>query len=321
MVIKLDVKDKKILAELDKNSRQPLSRIAKKVRLSKEAVYYRIKNLEKKNIITGYATTVSLAKLGLTHIKSLIKFQNTNKEKKQEIINYFVSDKNTNWVASCYGSYDLIVGFVVRSLQEFEHIKDDYLNKYNQYIALNDISIMLEGYLYGRKYFGGREQEIKEYVGKPGDLKPDKQTIRILELLSTNTRIKTTELASRLRTTARIIAYKIKQLEKQGIIQKYTISINHALLGINFFKSFIYLKNTEKKNELFSYLSMQKNCLHNVDVLSKWNLEPEFEVFSNQEYYSIIEDLKDKFSESIKTSDTILISKEHKFELFPRTVF
>ena len=51
MSVKLDLKDKKILWELDKDSRQPLSKIAKNVRLSKEAVYYRIKNLEKRKII------------------------------------------------------------------------------------------------------------------------------------------------------------------------------------------------------------------------------------------------------------------------------
>ena len=52
--IKLDEKDKKILYELDKNSRQGISSIAKKVRLSKEVVNYRIKNLEKRKIIKGY---------------------------------------------------------------------------------------------------------------------------------------------------------------------------------------------------------------------------------------------------------------------------
>ncbi|MBI2139181.1 AsnC family transcriptional regulator, partial [Candidatus Woesearchaeota archaeon] len=40
--MELDVKDKKILAELSLNARQPTSAIAKKVRLSREGVEYRI---------------------------------------------------------------------------------------------------------------------------------------------------------------------------------------------------------------------------------------------------------------------------------------
>ena len=50
--INLDLKDRKILYELDSNSRQPLSQIAKKVGLSKEVVNYRIRRLEDQKIIT-----------------------------------------------------------------------------------------------------------------------------------------------------------------------------------------------------------------------------------------------------------------------------
>ena len=46
--MKLDLKDKKILFELDKNSRIPLSKLAKKIRLSKEVVFHRLNNLIKK---------------------------------------------------------------------------------------------------------------------------------------------------------------------------------------------------------------------------------------------------------------------------------
>jgi DNA-binding Lrp family transcriptional regulator len=41
--IKLDLKDRKILAELDFNAREPISKIAKKVKISKEVALYRIR--------------------------------------------------------------------------------------------------------------------------------------------------------------------------------------------------------------------------------------------------------------------------------------
>ena len=51
MVIKLDVKDKKILTLLDENSRLSNSQIAKKVGLSKPAVEYRLRRFEKNKIV------------------------------------------------------------------------------------------------------------------------------------------------------------------------------------------------------------------------------------------------------------------------------
>ena len=47
-MIKIDVKDRKILYELDTNSRQSIPQISKKVNLHKNAVHYRIKRLENK---------------------------------------------------------------------------------------------------------------------------------------------------------------------------------------------------------------------------------------------------------------------------------
>jgi len=47
-LVKLDLTDRKILIELDKNCRTPEQQIAKVVGKSREAVKYRIQQLEKK---------------------------------------------------------------------------------------------------------------------------------------------------------------------------------------------------------------------------------------------------------------------------------
>ena len=317
MGVKLDIRDKKLLWELDRDSRQTLRELAKKLSVSKEAVYYRIKNLESRKIITGYTAVVALNKLGLLQAKLLIKFNNITKTKKDEMIEYFRQHKNTNWVASCHGTYDLIAGFIVCDLYEFSGIRDEFLTGYSGYVLKADTSIMLQSEVYGKKHFLGIRQEKKQYSGKQEIIKLEKIDIDILKLISKNTRLKIVELASILKTTARIVMYRLKQLEKNGVIQKYTISINHELLGISFFKSFVYLSNTKDKKHILSYLASNDYCYANVEVLASWNLEPEFEVYTNDDYYKVINELEDKFGDSIKTIDTVLISKEHKFELLP----
>jgi len=67
--MKLGLKDRKILYELDLNSRQSFQKIGKKVRLSKESVFYRIKKLEEEGIIQRYSTMVDVGKLGYTNFR------------------------------------------------------------------------------------------------------------------------------------------------------------------------------------------------------------------------------------------------------------
>ena len=63
----IDLKDRKILYELDKNARISYAQLGKKIGLSTEVVYYRVKKLEDMKILTQYQTAANYSKLGLIH--------------------------------------------------------------------------------------------------------------------------------------------------------------------------------------------------------------------------------------------------------------
>ena len=69
--------DKRILYELDVNARQPLNTIAKKLKINKDTLKYRIKRMEEENIILGYQTFVNHGKLGFFGTRFNLKLQNT----------------------------------------------------------------------------------------------------------------------------------------------------------------------------------------------------------------------------------------------------
>jgi len=80
----------------------------------------------------------------------------------------------------------------------------------------------------------------------------------------------------------------------------------------------LYLDNPRKErvDELIKYCKNHPNIIHHVRVLGNWDLEPEFETFSEEEFNLILQDMRDRFSDLIKTVDIITISKEHKMSYF-----
>ena len=72
---KLDLKDRKILYELDLNCRQSNTQIGKKVGLKKDVVSYRINNMEKEGIIKDYWTVIDTFKLGYNVFRVYLIFQ------------------------------------------------------------------------------------------------------------------------------------------------------------------------------------------------------------------------------------------------------
>ena len=64
--MRIDIIDKKILEELQKNSSQPLSEISKKVGLSNTPCWNRIKKLEEKKIIKSKSIIIDNKKINLS---------------------------------------------------------------------------------------------------------------------------------------------------------------------------------------------------------------------------------------------------------------
>ena len=84
----LDKKDIKILFELEKNSRQPYSSIAKKVQVSKQAVNYRINRLIEKEVISNFVSIIDTHKLGHTFYLTFLQFGKVNPKKEAEIMDF-----------------------------------------------------------------------------------------------------------------------------------------------------------------------------------------------------------------------------------------
>ena len=73
----IDLKDRKILYNLDLDSRQSLTQIGKNVNLPKNVVLYRINKLIKRGIIKNFYTVIDLHKLGYNILRFYFNYQYT----------------------------------------------------------------------------------------------------------------------------------------------------------------------------------------------------------------------------------------------------
>jgi len=316
-IYKLDLKDKKILYYLNTNARQSNAQIAKKIGLSAEVVNYRIKKLEENNIITSYQLIANLSKLGIYQFKICLSLQHITSKILDKIIQDLKEKEEIKWIVLCSGSWDLIISAEAYSISQINQIKNKTIEAFEDHIDQKAIAILVEGQTYSRNYLLENSKSSKErtIMKESNPIKLNKTELEILYCLSKNARASVVEIATKLKSTARIIAYNIKQLEKKEIILGYKIAINYKKLGIKFHKTFIHLDNSNAKRitDILTYLGNHENVIHNGKVLANWDLEPEFETFSNQEFNEILTIIKDNFFDIIKKIDIITIQKEHKF--------
>jgi len=323
MILNLDIKDKKILAELDKNARQSNSQIGKKVRLSKEVVKYRIDKLIENKVIIRFHTVINYFKLGIIKFKLYLRLTNTNKEKIGEIAQYFKQHSKTEWVALTSGQFDLIVGFLVNNVNEFDDEVQLVLNNFSDYIQEKAVTTTLYLAHHTREFLKTKpEKEISKIVyhtTKDKQEKISKIEEELIKIIANNARMPITEIAKKLNTTPKTIQYHLKELEKRKIILAYKVHIDPKSINRIFCKAIIYLANTTqiKLNNFVNYASSLPGAIWPQRVMGNWDFELDFEIESYDKFQEIILDLKEKFPDIIKNHEFCIVSKEFKLDLFP----
>lgn len=318
--MKLDIKDKKILQALDLNSRATLAEIAKDVKLSKQVIDYRIKNLMKDEVINRFYTVIDFSKLGYTQYKLYLKFQNVSVEKEAEITDFWIKEKNVVWVASCRGLWDLAVSILAKDVNEFGDILGHFMNRYGSQVLEKDVLMTQRSPVFTRNHTS-KDKEKKRFVysGKTEDVKLDEIDKRILKLLSQNARMPLLDVMTRSKLTRDVVSYRVKKLAKEGIISQYRTLSNLDKAGQRLYKIILRLHSltSEKERQLEGFIESHPKGTQYLKLVGSWDCEMEFEVESEEELHSILLDIRNRFSAIIRDYNTITIVKEHKLDYFP----
>ena len=238
---KIDLKDRKILYELDLNCRQSNAQIGKKVGLGRDVVGYRIKKMEDEGIINNYWTFIDTFRLGYNVFRIYINFQYVTPKIKEEIIKYFVDYKNSWVVFSAKSPIDLVVVMWVKDIFEFCQFWEKTLDLYEDYFARYTISIYTQAVVYKKSFLLPEKVEKSDRVicimncgGKPVEI--DEIDYKLLNELAVNARAPLLELAEKLGCSSQSIIYRIKNLVKSGVIKGFRVDLDLSALGLQHYK-------------------------------------------------------------------------------------
>ena len=313
----LDLKDRKILYELDIDARQSLTQIGKKVGLKKDVVSYRMKRLQDEGIIKNFWTAINTFKFGYSVFRIYITFQYVSESIKKDIIKKFEEYKNTWVVYSTYRSeIDLGVILWIKNIFEFYQFWESILDRYEDYFSKSVISIYSQAICYKKSYLlpeGYDKSKRKLYVATSGDkaVEIDEVDYQLLNEIALNARMPLIELAEKLDCSSQTVNYRIKNLVKNGVIQGFRVNIDIAKFDLQEFKVDIFLKQHNQKNNIIKYLE-EKPYFFNLNLVVGWSdIEPEFIVKDVNELSQILAEIDLKFPNTIKKQNYWIIEDSY----------
>ncbi|HLD39047.1 MAG TPA: Lrp/AsnC family transcriptional regulator [archaeon] len=319
---KIDNKDKKILYQLDTDSRQSNSNIAKNVGLSKQVVGFRIKRLVQEDIVSSFHTVVDISKLGFTIHKIFLRLQDVDKNKEVEMTNFLKQNQNVVWVASCDGRYDLAFGIWARDMEYLDRIIGEFTRLYGRHISERTIATIIHGEYFVRDYLIGKGVGTFRksfFRAVPEKAKIDDVDWKILLELGKNSRASCADIAKLIDVSAETVANKIKKLEKFGVIRHYNIVPNESNYPYLHYKVLISLRNlTDHRYKTFvEFCRMNPNIIYIVKALGPWEAEVDIEIENADQFRKIMMDIKSRFNDVIKDYWALQVYKVHKYNFCP----
>jgi len=319
MDLKLDVKDRKILYELDANARQSDADIGRKTGLSKEVVNYRIKRLVGEGVIRNFCTIIDASRMGYLSCRVFLKFQHDDPAREKKLIKFFVDDSRTWWVCSIDGSKDLAVVIWARNTYDFYDFLEKVLCEFKPVIRDFSPGIYVRFFQFRRTYLAGKEEEDAKAIESCTSQKAevDETDLAILRKIAANARMPTVQIAAETGLTTAVVNYRIKKLVEKGVIQGFRSALDLQKLSYHLYKLNIDLEDFSKADGIISYAKSHPNVVYAYKVIGGANLELEIEARSYPEFRSIVDDFRTRFSKAVRYYDYFLFAKEHKILYMP----
>lgn len=315
---KLDAYDKKILFELDIDSRTSASKIAKKLKIPKETVNYRIKRLQKNGWINRLYTIFNASLFGYSYYRVFLKFNKLTASTETEIIDYITNDPTCANLRIMEGPFDMVFLTIQKNPAELKSFLQCFFNLYGRHVEEKNIMMMMKTHKLNQKFLSSGKT-IKKTCNhmETTHYALDKIDLGIMKNISTNARTKLSDIAELLQIDSRLIEYHLKKMERLGIIIAYTTDLNLTQLKRERIQIDIALNDPVVIPQMITFFDKTNTCLFAHEMLGKYDLSIEIYVENDEMLREILEKFKEQFLQNYVYYDVSHVYKEHVINWSP----
>lgn len=229
-----DEKDKLILFELLQDCRQPISKIAKTVKLPQQTVGYRIKKLEDETIIKKYTININYPKLGLSRHSLYLDLRSIDAK---QVDNYLKHITGIDEVSCCYMLHDMsewkmYISVWTKTIERYDEIQTKIILKFHKHIK-NYVSFQsVKSYTWFARILNSKKEAKCDIKGNPENFELKNIDWKILGKLRKNAKTPVLEIANELKISVNTVMRRIEFLRKNNVIERFYIILDVNKLGM-----------------------------------------------------------------------------------------
>jgi len=317
---KLSVTDRKILAQLLCDSRQPISRIAAKARVSKQNASSRIASLLARGSIGSFVSLIDCERIGYSvHIFNF-KLKPVSARKERQVIAELLS-LGVLSLLKCEGEWDLSLSIASEGTADLAK-KSLRLHRALRGIVLSmHWAVHLGTSTAVPRAFSSAQDSPRRPVELGAQCSQERINQKdkgILSAIASNTRISYSDLGKQTGMPPETARYHLKSLEARKIIKGYTINLGSDLEGFRHYRVFLNLSSPTEENvrAVASFLISLPQVRRVTRIVSEYELMYDVRASGEREMREINQSVVRRFHRIMSMQALVRIVKEYRFCYF-----
>ena len=144
-------------------------------------------------------------------------------------------------------------------------------------------------------------------------IKLDKKDRLLLYELSRNARTSHTQLGKKIHLSKSSVGHRIRKLQTQGIIERFTAVLNFGAMGID--TSIVLIRfNEQITEEIQEYFRKEENTTWAITLSGQWDILAEIAFTSLKEHEEILRKMLKTFSAKINNIEVVFQTKVLRVE-------
>ena len=318
----LDLWDKRILYELDGDSRLPFSAIGASLSRSPQWVKYRIERLRTLGVIKHLYPLVDYSALSQIKAGLLIRLAESEPAKEIAFLNSCYKDRCIQCIYRTEGEYDLYLGVFTKDIDSLAEFIDSFKIEHGTLIANIDISIERESCQFRRNYLlGAKAHAMGEIVFGNSTALAGIDVIdrQVVDCLNSDPRMGVVDISRSINQSKDVALYHLRKIQKVGVIKGYSVQMNPRHFP---YQSYVILlkiagMDEKKRQELFSFCRLSGKVVRISRALGAYDFMLEAEVAGRDEFRWFHKELVHRFHPSIRSSMALSIYSLDKYRTYP----
>ncbi|MEK6923729.1 MAG: AsnC family transcriptional regulator [Candidatus Micrarchaeota archaeon] len=313
-MVTLTPSDRALLFELDRDARQPFSKIARTLRLNKETIRNRFELLKQRGVIAGTTVLCNIPKLGGLYVKVYLGFGAPSEREERRLLAFLERAPQVVWLVECFGRYDAIINGVFSDLSEFDRFTMRFMDEFGKCVERYDVSFLTDVRKLPRAYLSPKAVHNHPVVA-PAAI-PDVRDAAILAELCRDARLDSHAIGLRVGLTAAAVRHRIRALVARKVIANFTLNLNHSVFERSLVKLVVRLRHssTARKNSFISYCAGLEGILYITCGKGVSDIDLDFEVLSLEGFNRLLRGMRRSNRDLMREYEILVISKEHKLD-------